>query len=42
MICAVLTGMAKPIFAFDMVTREQQCPIPVRPAGQVVPGTVHA
>lgn len=27
MICAVLTGMAKLIFTFDMVTRTEQCPI---------------
>ena len=27
MICAVLTGMAKLIFTFDMVTREEQCPV---------------
>jgi alkylhydroperoxidase family enzyme len=30
MICAVLTGMAKLIFTFDMVTREEQCPITPR------------
>lgn len=29
-VCAVLTGMAKFIFAYDLVTREQNCP--VRPA----------
>lgn len=34
MICAVLTGMAKLIFTFDMVTREEQCPITVRPVRQ--------
>lgn len=27
MICAVLTGMAKLIFTFDLVTRTEQCPI---------------
>lgn len=27
MICAILTGMAKLIFTFDMVTREEACPI---------------
>lgn len=32
MICAVLTGMAKLIFTFDMVTRTEQCPI-TPPAG---------
>ena len=33
MICAVLTGMAKLIFTFDMVTREEQCPVrPPAPA----------
>lgn len=32
MVCAVLTGMAKLIFTFDMVTREEQCPVrPPRP-----------
>jgi len=34
MICAVLTGMAKLIFTFDMVTREEQCPIQARPGAR--------
>lgn len=34
MICAVLTGMAKLIFTFDMVTREEQCPIVPRVAAR--------
>lgn len=32
MTAAVLTGMAKFLFVFDLVTREQSCPV-VRPAG---------
>jgi AhpD family alkylhydroperoxidase len=35
MVCAVLTGMAKLIFTFDMVTREEQCPVRPPRAGSV-------
>lgn len=40
MICAVLTGMAKLIFTFDMVTRTEQCPI-TPPPGWRAPAGEH-
>ena len=42
MICAVLTGMAKLIFTFDMVTREPQCPIRPQPAAFSPAAGAHA
>ena len=34
MVCAVITGMAKMIFAFDLAKKDAVCPIPLaRPTG---------